>query len=247
MHHPQHPHERQPQPHAPLVAATYEPVLRAALGHALTHLHAQHGTPATLPVRPTGKDDEVRTLLGGELPDAATDATTVLETLVRGAAPGLVRSGGGRYFGYVTGGTLPVAMAADWLTSTWDQNTIVHDGSPATAVAEEICAKWLVDLLGLTPGTSVAFTPSTTFAELLGLTVARHRVLADQGWQVPEKGLHGALRSRSSSTTPFTLPSYAACRPWGWPAGSPWWRPTRTAASTPPHSPPPSAGHQQAP
>ncbi len=83
-------------------------------------------------------------------------------------------------------------MAADWLTSTWDQNTIVHDGSPATAVVEDICARWLTDLLGLARETSVAFTPSTTYADLLGLTVARHKVLADQGWCVAEQGLDGA-------------------------------------------------------
>lgn len=168
-----------------------ELVLRAALSHAIDYLNNQHEN-TSLPVGPTGDDDDVRLILGGDLPENSTDASTVLDLLVNGTAPGLVRSGGGRYFGYVTGGTLPVAMAADWLTSTWDQNTIVHDGSPATAVAEEICAKWLVELLGLTPSTSVAFTPSTAYADLLALTVARHRVLADQGWDVADRGMTGA-------------------------------------------------------
>lgn len=148
-----------------------------------------------LPERPVSiraTDAELRKLLGGPLPQRPSNGKLVLGDLVAGVDAGLVPSGNGRYFGYVVGGTLPVAMAADWLTAAWDQNCIVHDGSPATAVVEEICGEWLVDLCQLRPGTSVAFTPACTHADLLGLTVARHTVLARAGWDVAERGLAGA-------------------------------------------------------
>ncbi|MBS2533949.1 aspartate aminotransferase family protein [Catenulispora sp. NF23] len=169
----------------------YDSVLRRAYEHAVEYLRQQYAEDR-LPVGPVGTDAQLRALLGGRLAAGGTPARDVVDELVRATAPGLVRSGRGRYFGYVTGGTLPAAMAADWLTSTWDQNTIVHDGSPATAVTEEVCEAWLVDLLGLDEHTSVAFTPSTTYAELLALTVARHSLLARHGWDVTARGLSGA-------------------------------------------------------
>ncbi|MBB5873576.1 glutamate/tyrosine decarboxylase-like PLP-dependent enzyme [Allocatelliglobosispora scoriae] len=170
----------------------FETLLPAAADHALAYLR---GLPDR-PVRATATDAELRQFLGGRLPDGPSDPEQVLQQLVTGVDRGLVPTGHGEYFGYVVGGTLPVAMAADWLTATWDQNCIVHDISPATAVVEEICAEWLIDIFGLPRATSVAFVPACTHAELLCLTVARHHVLAARGWDVATQGMQGAPEIR---------------------------------------------------
>src|SRR5437899_2498197 len=110
--------------------------------------------------RPAGRpvaSDDLRKALGGPLPEDATDPRQVIADLVRGVDPGLVASAGPRYFGFVIGGSLPVAVAADWLTSAWDQNAFGYVGSPAASVIEEITARWLVELLGLPRDAGVGF------------------------------------------------------------------------------------------
>jgi hypothetical protein len=87
--------------------------------------------------------------LRAPLPERGADPVAVIETLAAAAEPGLVASAGPRYFGFVTGGALPAALAADWLTSAWDQNAALHVMSPAAAVAEQTVAGWVCDLLGL--------------------------------------------------------------------------------------------------
>ncbi len=130
--------------------------------------------------------------LGGPLPDGRSDAVEVVELLARGADPGLVVTNAGRYFGFVEGGVLPAALAADWLASTWDQNAAFFALSPAAAAAEEVCRGWLCDLFGLAEGTSAGFTTGAQMANLIGLAAARHQVLADAGWDVEVDGLFGA-------------------------------------------------------
>ncbi len=141
-------------------------------------------------VRTEVPDEELRAILDDGLPADPSEPAEVVRQLVA-AGGGLVPSGSGKYFGYVVGGTLPAGLAADWLTSVWDQNCIVHDGSPLTAVLEEICGRWLAELFMLPATTSYAFTPACTHADLLGLTVARHQVLARHGWDVARQGLQG--------------------------------------------------------
>ena len=118
----------------------------------------------------------------------------VIEALAAAADPGLVASAGPRYFGFVVGGSLPAALAADWLTSAWDQNAGLYVLSPAAAVAEEVAAAWLVELLGLPAGTSVGFVTGATMANFTALAAARHGVLAKVGWDVERHGLQGAPR-----------------------------------------------------
>ncbi|GAA1378077.1 pyridoxal phosphate-dependent decarboxylase family protein [Streptomyces beijiangensis] len=166
----------------------YGPLLQQALQHSLDYFAGLPGRP----VKALATDDELHRLLGGPVPDDPAAPEDVLTQLVSGVDRGLVPTGNGRYLGYVVGGTLPVAMAADWLTSAWDQNCIVHDISPATSVVEEICAAWLIDLFGLPARTSAAFVPACTHAELLCLAAARHKVLAQHGWNVAERGMRGA-------------------------------------------------------
>ena len=146
------------------------------------------------PVFPTVEPDELRAALGGPLPEAPTDAAQVIRELAVGADPGVVASGSGRYFGFVIGGTLPAAMAADWLTSAWDQNAGLYACSPAASVVEEITRGWLLDLLGLPAGASMAFVTGTQMAHVTGLAAARLHVLEKAGWDVGRDGLTGAPR-----------------------------------------------------
>ncbi len=103
---------------------------------------------------------------------------------------------GPRYFGFVVGGSQPAALAADWLTSAWDQNAGLYVMSPAAAVAEEVVGRWLVELFGLPAGTSCGFTSGATMANFTALAAARHAVLRDAGWDVEERGLFGAPEIR---------------------------------------------------
>ncbi len=105
-------------------------------------------------------------------------------------------SSGPRYFGFVIGGTLPVALASDWLVSAWDQNPGLYATSPAVAVIEETVAAWLLDLFGLPPGSGVGFVTDGQMANFTCLAAARHEVLRRTGWDVEEEGLTGAPRVR---------------------------------------------------
>jgi glutamate/tyrosine decarboxylase-like PLP-dependent enzyme len=129
---------------------------------------------------------------GTRLPESPTDPMTVVEDLAKAADPGLVGSAGPRYFGFVVGGGVPAAVGADWLTSAWDQNAGLYALSPAAAVAEEVAAAWLVELLDLPPGTSVGFVTGATMANFTALAAARHGVLERAGWDVERHGLQGA-------------------------------------------------------
>jgi glutamate/tyrosine decarboxylase-like PLP-dependent enzyme len=130
--------------------------------------------------------------LGGPLPDGPTDPAEVIAALAEGADPGLVVTNAGRYFGFVEGGIVPAALAADWLTSTWDQNPGFSVLSPAAAAAEEVCRGWLCELLGLPADASAGFTTGAQMANLAGLAAARHHVLRQVGWDVEADGLIGA-------------------------------------------------------
>jgi glutamate/tyrosine decarboxylase-like PLP-dependent enzyme len=150
---------------------------------------------AALADRPVGRPVDVmrlREALGGPLPEVGSDPAEVVEWLAASADAGLVGSAGPRYFGFVIGGSLPAALATDWLVSTWDQNAFVYVSSPAAAVAEEVAGAWLVDLLGLPPETSVGFVTGVTTANFTALAAARHHVLARGGWDVERFGLQGA-------------------------------------------------------
>ena len=131
---------------------------------------------------------------GGPLPRTGLDPRAVIASLVAAAEPGLVAIPSGRYFGFVIGGALPSALAADWLTSTWDQNAGLYVGGPAASVVEEVCRGWLAELLGLPPHVSVAFVTGCQMAHVTALAAARHAVLERAGWDVARDGLAGAPR-----------------------------------------------------
>jgi glutamate/tyrosine decarboxylase-like PLP-dependent enzyme len=147
---------------------------------------------AQRPVGPLATADELRAALGGPLPESGIDPVEVIEDLARGVERGLVGSVGPRFFGFVIGGGHPAAVAADWLTSVWDQNAGLFATSPAASVAEEVAAGWLVDVLGLPAGTAVGFVTGCQMANFAGIAAGRHAVLRRAGWDVEDQGLQGA-------------------------------------------------------
>ena len=126
------------------------------------------------------------------LPDAPSDPQRTLELLDRVGSPATMAMAGGRFFGFVIGGALPVTVAASWLATAWDQNTGLHDITPGTARLERVSLAWLVDLLGLPAGTGAAFVTGATVANFTALAAARHAVLERAGWNVESLGLYGA-------------------------------------------------------
>jgi glutamate/tyrosine decarboxylase-like PLP-dependent enzyme len=149
---------------------------------------------AGLPERHVGgrvTAEELRETLGGALPGRGEPPEQVIDALAAGADPGLVASPGPRYFGFVIGGSLPAALAADWLTSAWDQNAGVYVMSPAAALAEETVGAWMLDLLGLPAGAGFGIVSGATMANFTCLAAARGAVLARAGWDVDERGLVG--------------------------------------------------------
>jgi glutamate/tyrosine decarboxylase-like PLP-dependent enzyme len=142
-------------------------------------------------IRPEVGVQELRGALGGALPEHPVEPLDVIEELARRADPGVVAIPSGRYFGFVIGGALPAALAADWLTSTWDQNAGLVIGGPAAAIAEEVAGEWLKELFGLPRAASFAFVTGCQMAHVTCLAAARHAVLARAGWDVGSRGLAG--------------------------------------------------------
>ena len=156
------------------------------------HASAWFAGLRTRPVRATVSADSLRQMLGGPLPLEGTSPEAVTELLAGAGMRGTVASAGPRYFGFVIGGSVPAAVAADWLVSAWDQNSGVYVHSPLLSVIEQITGSWLRELAGLPPSMSFGFVTGCHMATFTGLAAARHRVLASAGWDVEDKGLFGA-------------------------------------------------------
>jgi glutamate/tyrosine decarboxylase-like PLP-dependent enzyme len=136
--------------------------------------------------------DGVAAALRRPLPDEGAEPLEVIEELIAGAEPGVVAMPSGRFFGWVIGGVLPATLAADWLTSTWDQNAGMLASSPAAAGVEWVASEWLLDLLGLPANSAVGFVTGAMIANFTCLAAARHEVLRRAGWDVERDGLQGA-------------------------------------------------------
>src|SRR5215475_9959222 len=171
-------------------------VLSVAAAHAARYLEQMPSRP----IAAAAGIPELRRRLGKPLPETGLDAATVIDELVRDTDGGLMGSTNGRFFGWVIGGTLPVAIAADWLTSTWDQNAASNLTAPAEAVVEDVCGGWLKELLGLPPTASFAFVTGCQMAHTTALAAARHKLLRDHGWNVEAAGLAGAPQLRILTT-----------------------------------------------
>jgi glutamate/tyrosine decarboxylase-like PLP-dependent enzyme len=160
------------------------------------HAAAYLASLETRPVDMEATVEELRRALGGPLPEGPLDDERVVSELVEAAGPGVVASAGGRYFGFVVGGTLPVALAADWLTSTWDQNSGLYVLGGSSSVVEEVTGAWLKELLALPADASVAYVTGCQMAHVTALAAARHRVLERAGWDLARDGLQGSPRIR---------------------------------------------------
>jgi len=146
------------------------------------------------PVRPAAGAREMLEVFSEPLPEEGTGAAEVVRDLAARAEPGLMASGSGRFLGWVIGGTLPAAIAADWLVSAWDQNCGMSEPFPATSMIEQVAAGWMLDLLDLPRGASVGFVTGGQTANTTCLAAARNHVLAAHGWDVEAHGLQGAPR-----------------------------------------------------
>jgi glutamate/tyrosine decarboxylase-like PLP-dependent enzyme len=141
---------------------------------------------------PRANTEELRALFDTGLPDNRRPGAEVLTQLADAAEAGLVASSGDAFYGWVMGATDPVGMAADWLTSAWGQNSAIYQTAPSAAIAEEVSAKWLIDLLGLPPGASTAFTTGATMGSFICLAAARTHLLEQAGWNLEQEGQFGA-------------------------------------------------------
>ncbi|HTF59014.1 MAG TPA: aminotransferase class V-fold PLP-dependent enzyme, partial [Actinomycetes bacterium] len=165
-----------------------EQALETAAAHATQFLRGL----ADRPVAARAGAEELRARLGGPLPEHPSDPAEVVAQLAKLADDGLVATAGPRFFGFVVGGSLPAALAADWLAAAWDQNAGLFVLGPAAATVEDVAAGWLAELLGLPPGVSTGFVTGGLGANFTGLAAARHHVLAQAGWDVERDGLIGA-------------------------------------------------------
>jgi glutamate/tyrosine decarboxylase-like PLP-dependent enzyme len=167
-----------------------EALLARAHAHAADFLRS-------LPDRPVvarASRSEILQALDVPLSQDGEDGAAVIDALAGQADRAAIASAGPRYFGFVIGGSLPVALAADWLTSAWDQNAGIYVTSPLASVAEDVAARWLLELFGLPADASVGFVTGGQMANFTALAAARHEVLRRVGWDVEVDGLPGAPR-----------------------------------------------------
>ena len=181
------------------MSSAFKRPLINALARALEHLESLDSAP----VEATATLEDPRTQLSKELRNDGIDAATVVDELVADTAGGIIGSAGGRFFGWVIGGSVPAAMAADWLTATWDQNAASNARGPAEAVIEEIAGNWLKDLPGLPATASAAFPTGSQMAHLTCLAAARNHLLSERGWDVELDGLAGAPPIRILTSTEY--------------------------------------------
>ncbi len=169
-------------------AFDFRPALESALRSSLDYLT----TLETRPVGATSTLHDLRSRLASPLCDHPLPAEQVIQELVEASGGGILGSAGGRFFAWAIGGVLPAALAADWLTSAWDQNAALYSCGPAAAVVEEVAAEWLKELLGLSATCSVGFVSGCQMAHVTCLAAARHHLLQKQGWNVERNGMTGA-------------------------------------------------------
>jgi len=169
-------------------AAELESLLASAMGRALDYRHSAGDEDAP----PPQTFSEAVAAFSGPTPQTGESGLSVIEALDRFARPGLREVVGPRFFGWVIGGSHPVGVAADWLTSAWGQNATNAAVAPAAAAAEAVAAKWLLDILDLPREASVGFVTGATTAHFVGLAAARNALLRQAGWDVEADGLFGA-------------------------------------------------------
>src|SRR3712207_1564005 len=166
--------------HEERTRVSLRPLLDNAAAHAAGFLEGL----AERRVAPTATAEELREQLGGSLPYEPHEPRQVVADLAKGVEPGLMATPSGRFFGFVIGGSLPAALAAEWLTSTWNQNAGLYAAAPAASVVEEVCGAWLIELFGLPDQVSCGLVTGCQMAHFTALAAARHGVLEAAGWDV---------------------------------------------------------------
>src|ERR671910_2092098 len=170
--------------------------LRQPLQQAVELITAYREGLASARVAPISSRADVAAALAQPLPEAPSPPEAVIEELVSAAQPGLMASAGPRYFGFVIGGSVDAALAADLLTVGWDQCAFNAALSPAALAFEDVAGSWLKELLHIPASASVGFATGGQAANTSGLAAARWQVLSRHGWDVGRDGLHGAPRVR---------------------------------------------------
>jgi glutamate/tyrosine decarboxylase-like PLP-dependent enzyme len=165
----------------------WRPLLEDACRHAIAFLDGLPTRPVVAPADPAA----MLAALDRPLPAEPSDPRAVLDELVRTVEPGVTGMAGGRFFGWVIGGSLPSAVAADWMTTAWDQNAGTAEGAPAASAIEHVALRWVGELLDL-PAASGALVTGAQMANFVALAVARSEVLGAAGWDLAEGGLFGA-------------------------------------------------------
>ena len=183
----------------------------APLDRALTHARSWLAAEPDRPVRPTDDIDAVLARMPSHLQQGRTDPATVVDELADVVVPGLMSMGSGRFFGWVIGGTLPSALAADWLVSAWDQNSALRFATPGVVAVEEVAATWILDLLGLPAGAEVGFVTGAQMANFTGLAAARQDVLTRVGWDLDRLTCPAPRVSRSWRARTATPQSISRC------------------------------------
>lgn len=163
-------------------------LLERTLHHAADYLEGLKETP----VGATADVHELRRRIGRALADEGVPAERVIDELVEDVAPGLLGSAGGRFFAWVIGASLPSALSAEWLTSTWDQTAVLYSTGPSAAIVEEVCGEWLKELLGIPASAGFALVTGCQMAHATCLAAARNALLAKHGHDVEELGLAGS-------------------------------------------------------
>jgi glutamate/tyrosine decarboxylase-like PLP-dependent enzyme len=167
--------------------STLERLLEHVRAHAADYLRALPDRT----VQATATADELRATLGGPLPAQPADPVAVVDALAAVADRGMTATSSPRYFGFVIGGGVPAALAADMLTPVWDQDAGMYVSGPVAATVEEIARQWLVELFGLPSDASMGIVTGGQMANTTCLMVARHHVLRAAGWDVERDGLTG--------------------------------------------------------
>lgn len=174
--------------------------IRPLLEHTARHAAAFVDSVETRHLGTTKSLGDLRDALARPLTDEGVAPERVIDELVVDVDGGILGSASGRFFGWVIGGAVPAALAADWLTSAWDQNAASYACAPAEAVVEEVCGTWLKDLLGLPPGSSFGFVTGSQMAHVVALAAARHVLLRRHGVDVERDGVAGAPPVRILTT-----------------------------------------------
>ncbi len=175
-----------------VVSRTVTDIMHEAARRAAIYMQGVRDRPVTVSAAALQRLGELK----HSLPERGLDAGEIVRRLDEIGSPATIATTGGRFFGLVVGGAMPVTIAASWLATAWDQNASFRYSSPIAAVLEEVSLQWLADLLGLPSDVAGGFVTGASMANLAALAAARHALLSRLGWDVEARGLYGAPELR---------------------------------------------------